>query len=565
MTTSAEPSTISPSAAPRVAGNKGWLRRIDRQLLFVLALAALLVIPRTLLIAHAHTETVDEEYHLYFGLRGLHLDLDRAKLNDPPTGEALVALPYRLLGLPPIQGSVMHGRAVSVETLMLLVALWKAMLFVPFVGVVFVWVRRVFGLAGGWLAAGLICFDPNFAGHLAPAALDVIGVEGIVIATFAWWRYFERQTITRLILASMLLTFALTLKHTAIILPGIVVLIGACFWIGRRHEQRAIRQLRHSAIAIVVGLAALTLFSGGVRQPAISKPWRQDHPKMGDLIDRKLPAGWYIGSLTHAIHHGDRGHRSFLLGERGRHGWWSYFPIVATYKVPIPHFVLGGIALASFFWRRPRFEEIGLVLPAAAFGVFIAQSGINIGFRHILPAYAFVLMWIGGRSMVLPPRGRWLSLAIAAIGAIHVISWHPNYLSYLNWPRQRVWTQINDSNLDWGQALKQVRRWIDRRPNDGRPIYISYFGKTPHAYYLGDRVTYLPSTGPLPSSGLLIIGPTQLMHVYDDEKTYRPLQKRDPIVVIGGSMPVFDLDALAASRRSTNAAAAAAGQPNKDR
>lgn len=523
--------------------------------------AALIVMPRTLLIAHAHTETVDEDFHLYCGLQALYRDLDVVKLNDPPTGEALIALPFRLLGLKTIYhtiGTAIHDQPVSAETLRLLVAGWKAILFIPFVGVVFSWTRKLFGTAGAWLAAGLVIFEPNFAGHIAPATLDVIGVEGIVIACYAWWRYFERQTILRLIVAALLLALALTLKHTAVILPGVVALMWACFWIGRRSEQRLGRQLRHVGITIVVVAAAITLLSGGIQRPMMLKAWRKNHPELAATLERPLPAGWYIGSLANASNHSDRGHRAFLLGEYSRHGWWSYFPIVATYKVPIAVFVLGGFAIASLWRRRLTFDEIGLLLPMIALGFFVIQSGMNVGFRHMLPAYAFGLMWIGGRSLVWTGRLRWAPIGVAAIGAIEVASWHPNYLSYINYPRERVWTQISDSNLDWGQGLKQVREWIDARPADGRPIYINCFDDVAYDYYLGKRATFLPSEGPLPRSGLLIIAPTQLMHVYDEAKTFVPLQKVDPVAIIGDAMLVFDLDALSKADRKARKARATA-------
>ncbi len=65
---------------------------------------------------------------------------------------------------------------------------------------------------------------------------------------------------------------------------------------------------------------------------------------------------------------------------------------------------------------------------------------------------------------------------------------HPNYISYFNFPRHKPYLAINDSNVDWGQSLKQVRDWIDSHPQQ-KPIYLRCFGRfeSPNIhYYLGD-------------------------------------------------------------------------------
>ena len=95
---------------------------------------------------------------------------------------------------------------------------------------------------------------------------------------------------------------------------------------------------------------------------------------------------------------------------------------------------------------------------------------INIGLRHFLPAYVFMLL-LASRSLWKPGRGTtitaWAALAVAAL---HVLAYHPDYLSYLNLPRDRAYLSISDSNIDWGQSLKQVRAWIDRNAPPGRPV-----------------------------------------------------------------------------------------------
>ena len=79
-----------------------------------------------------------------------------------------------------------------------------------------------------------------------------------------------------------------------------------------------------------------------------------------------MPAGAYIGSMINGGAHADRGHAAFLLGERSKGGWWYYFPVVATYKVPLGVAALVLLAIASLFFLRPRFEEWSPLLPFIA-------------------------------------------------------------------------------------------------------------------------------------------------------------------------------------------------------
>ena len=41
---------------------------------------------------------------------------------------------------------------------------------------------------------------------------------------------------------------------------------------------------------------------------------------------------------------------------------------------------------------------------------------------------------------------------------------------------------LDDSNVDWGQSLKQVKAWIDDNAN-GAPVHLAYFGSFPPEGY----------------------------------------------------------------------------------
>ena len=132
---------------------------IDRGLLLVLLLAGAVVVPRSFLIARAHSESYDDDYHLKRGLlfltRGLsasEVDLERpaagrgpdrtADAGDEPARRTRPA-DDRLYDAP--------GRA---ETIAIRTAMWNSMLFLGFLAVVCCVVSTDVRLALGRLGRG---------------------------------------------------------------------------------------------------------------------------------------------------------------------------------------------------------------------------------------------------------------------------------------------------------------------------------------------------------------------------------------------------------------------------
>jgi hypothetical protein len=543
-----------------------FLRRLlaDRSLLLVLLLATLIVFPRSALIATAHSESVDDEYHLVRGVRFLVGGLKNTPLNDPTLGETIIALPLWLLGAKPYGdpgnpikfGLVLHGQSVSPEVFLMCVAMLKSALFVPFVAFCFAWIRRLYNERAGWAAAVLLLIEPTISAHVTPAALDVIGFEAIVIACWCWWRYFARPTWATLSIAAAVSGATMLIKHTAVIMPFVALAYAVLWCVFRRDAGEPIigwirARWIHGVAAGLIAFVTLVIFSGGfvkVPKPESAK----DGTLAAKIYDTPWPGGRYIRSLQTAMYHGQAGHTSWFMGHRNDHGSLAYYPVVALYKVPIPllaFIALGGISL---IFVRPRFEEWALVVPMLLLAVLITTGGINIGFRHAIPVVGLLLL-LSTRVLLIEARwAAWLVTALLAITTVDVARWCPNLISYLNWPRQRVWMDIADSNLDWGQGLKQIRTWIDAHKNDkryrGRTIWVRPFGLTYSPainYYLGDRVKIVDRNGPVPTHGILIISPSFVVGLFHAPGMYDFLRDRDPVTSIGGGANlVFDLDQI---------------------
>lgn len=524
-------------------------------------LAAIVIIPRSALIIRSHSDYYDDQYHLIRGMRFLADKLGRKtpELNDPPLGEALTAMPVWWACVRNISGDIIYGQTrVNPEMLRMRIAIWKSVLFLPMIAVAFVWLRKLYGVRSAWMGMIALTFEPTLAAHIPTGGVDVLGLEGIVLGCFFTWLYFERPTIVRLIFAGASIGVALLLKHTAAIFP-LVALLMAVLWTWRERGSAIMGKFkplkiigwRAAQVALLGAVAFLALWAivrFDVSQPVYPAKFKDARPTVDRLLQNRYPAGVYIGSLMTAVSHADRGAPGYLFGERSMHGWWYYFPVVATYKVPIGLIALMILGAASLLIVKPKWGEWSLLLPLIAWTLFLMNSGINIGWRHFLAPYVMLVMLacrVGAIDRRAWQIAAWTCIVVASI---HAALWHPNYLSYFNFPRHKPYLNVSDSNVDWAQSLNQTARWIDRNSQAGRPIYILPFARPESPaipFYLKDRATILKLEDPPPTSGILIISSVWESGANDGKRRYRWLHRAAPIASIGGgAMQVYDLDQI---------------------
>jgi tetratricopeptide (TPR) repeat protein len=106
-------------------------------------------------------------------------------------------------------------------------------------------------------------------------------------------------------------------------------------------------------------------------------------------------------------------------------------------------------------------------------------SSLNIGARHILPVYVFLCVLLAGAAVGLMRSARVWRYVIVVLVIGHVASalWvYPNSIAYANelWggPSQ-THRYLSDSNTDWGQQLKAVKKYLDER--DIKQCWFAYF------------------------------------------------------------------------------------------
>jgi hypothetical protein len=445
---------------------------------------------------------------------------------------------------------------------------------------VFLWTKRLFGRAPAFLALFLCVLSPDLLGHGPLVATDVALALFLFIAVALFDLATEKATPIRVLSTGVAAGAALASKFSA---PVVFLILGALAaalalrsepvrdFRDRLVEGLGARALHLLLVLAIVAVAALVVlwasygFDGRVsRDPVLEASLRAAVGPPSTATERVAVALGglvpedYVRGLLFVLENA-KGRSTFLRGELSAAGFPSYFLWTFLLKTPLPlfGFLALSIALAPRLGAR---TTLFLAVPLAVYGALALTSRLQIGHRHLLPLYPFLFVVAGRAVSVLarrPAQARAGALALGALCAWYALGTlrlHPDYLAYFNelaGGPGSGWRSLVDSNLDWGQDLPGLKRWMDAHGVDR--IKLSYFGSADPAYY-GIDAELLPSTmSPHPTrvvrevrpGDLVAISATNLQGVYLDPED-RPLMDRfralRPVASIGYSILVFRAD-----------------------
>jgi hypothetical protein len=451
--------------------------------------------------------------------------------------------------------------------------LYRARFMIVLLGVVlgvllFCWAREWLGTRAAIAALAFYTLEPNIAAHASLVTTDA-GVACFMFgAVYFLWRTCRRASAGNIAGLTAFFTLAIVSKFSAILLwPIVVVLLGIA--------SLRLRMLPVSKACAIVVLLTASAWIGiwavyGFRYaPSSSATWlfrfqdldplRERVPRLTAIVawvdsNRLLPNVFTQGFLIGQAKAQTRS--AFLAGDFSNTGWWYFFPIAFLIKTPIVTILLllKGL-VASRPWQISRLGTATFaIVPIALYMASSMFSRLNIGLRHILPIYPFVLLLCAMAAKDLLDRrrsGAKIVVALTAIWALEVGWNYPDNLAFFNalvgGPRHGA-EYLVDSSLDWGQDLKPLKRWMDR--NGVGHVGLTYFGSADPAYYKID-CTYLPGSPFFvpPESireprlpGYVAASVTNLSGVYVDPRSrdfYEPLRSRTPVASIGKSINVY--------------------------
>lgn len=449
---------------------------------------------------------------------------------------------------------------------------------------VFAAAREMFGTGAAFVALALLTFEPNLLAHGALVTTDA-GISCFMFATiYAFYRYAKAPSLWRLLLVGVAAGLALAVKHSGIFVFPMLFLLAVCEVIRQRVAAKrnaeaaagtgkSVLRFAASLVAVtVVALAVLWAFYG-FRYQARPEGLELSPPLAQYAAGLKPHEAWVISTmaswrvLPESYLYGMADVRltadfytSFVLGKTYAHGVWFYFPVVFVIKSTLAFLALLLLAAAAVLTRRLNCwrEVLFLAVPPAFYFLVAVNAATNIGVRHILPIYVFVSALAGGAAWVFIRRGRKWTYAVLALLLFHAASSalaFPHYIAYSN----ELWggpsnthKYLSDSNADWGEQLKAVKKYLDARGvKECRFVYFAE-GVAEPAYY-GIPCKPLPTINtlwlnqrievPAAIDGPVLISASNLAGFEFGPGTLNPYeqfkQMRPTAIVVGGVF-VFD-------------------------
>jgi 4-amino-4-deoxy-L-arabinose transferase-like glycosyltransferase len=509
------------------------------------------------------SQTSDEGRQLLSGYTYLTSGHFTVAIEHPPLLKLLWALPVWFLHPSAPHGGdawlaavdfLYHNR-VSADA-MLMAGRFSAIAVSVMLGLAIAfWARRHFGVGPALFAVFLFAADPNFLANGRYIKNDVGASLMIFAATMIWGDYLMHPTRKRLWLSGLVVGLALATKNSALILwPAMLLLYVLHRWQQRR-PFAAMECVRSLGTAAIIAFAVIFLVYGFEVTPAGSSPQfaMRIFPAASWLKHVPVPAlGYFRGIGNLGLRQaGSALEVSYLLGRQSASGWWYMTPVAFAVKTPLAELALFGMVLAVVArrLRTLRLREMDfrwllfLVTPVCYLAAALLAHS-NVGERHLLPLYPFLFVFSAGVLLAAPvPKWRWAG--VAACGLLLIVETgfvHPHYLAFFNalaggpaGGRE----YLVDSNLDWGQDVGNLKRYMDEHRIPG--VCISYYGWADLDYY-GIRHRELPDVRDSVTADQLdcvaAISATNLA-VYPDR--FAGLAQLEPDARIGYSIYVYDL------------------------
>jgi hypothetical protein len=539
-------------------------------------------------IAWKKSNTWDESAHILAGYAHLKEGMDfLAPRHHPVFGRLLTALPLTMLdldfkpsvNLPEAPGSdffpysleFLFENKVDGRKLLFLTRLPIILLGTVLGLYVFLFARTVWGENGAYLALFLYTFSPNILAHSSLATTDLTMTALFFIATYHLYRMaIKGVTFLRVLVCGVTMALAFATKHTAILLLPLFLV---SFFLNLKKDNALKLLTGYLFMGVVAyitiwGVYGFRFHSESPYYTGLDWEWFQGSSTgrlFGILREwRALPES-YLYSMAGSLAGASGGRTAFLVGQYSTEGWWHYFLVAFLIKTPVATIFF---LIAAFLYisrdRDERLKGVLLLLPVFLIITTMSIQRVNIGLRHMLPAYPFIFTFIGYCPSIVTLSRRaaagvfylfclWYFYAVAAI--------HPHQLAYFNefiGGPKNGYKYLVDSNLDWGQDLVGLKEYMDKNNID--TVKLAYFGLSDPEYY-GIRYEYLPSyvifeprnvKDVVPPEGYFAISATMLQGVYLGERDYyRIFKELRPVDMIGYSIFIYRFDRKGAEGSSS--------------
>lgn len=448
------------------------------------------------------SQTFDESAHILAGYQYWHERDFAANPEHPPLVKLVATLPLFLLplkapALPPAnskRGTYLRAKQLIYENdadaILLRTRLAASTFALLLAAVVFLCGYEMFGPWAALLSLILLVFEPNILANGPLVTTDIAASCFIFAAVYTFYRYAKQPNTWRLAVCGLATGLAFAAKHSTVLLLPILVGLAIVEVVAAKRDRWVAGSRLTAALVAVFAIGIVELWAfytfrfdarphGEALVPTFNAFAHTLHSPLQTAVilwlarHHALPQSWLWGLIDVLVVTGGRA--AFLLGKIYPIGQWFYFPAAFAIKSTISLLTLLLIAPLLSMWRGGRFrrEAIFLLLPPAIYMAFSMTQGLNLGVRHILPVYPFLIVLAGAAAASMASHSRPALYSVAALLLFHAgSSAHsfPNYLTYSNelaGGPANTWRLLDGSNADWEQGFKQLATYIkDRKISD---------------------------------------------------------------------------------------------------
>ncbi|MFA7309087.1 MAG: glycosyltransferase family 39 protein [Patescibacteria group bacterium] len=460
--------------------------------------------------------------------------------------------------------------------------------------------RYLVGVRAAVLGTVLLAFSPTLLGHNHFVTTDV----GVAILTFlslfSVCYSLEKKTRVSFAVSALITGLALSAKFSAFLILPVIFLAYTVFTVRdvvaqkeKVHIKKVLYVLLKRAGELIVFMAlAYTV----VWLVYVFAMYNMPADKIQELVTVAIPSKGllqelllrfssnpvlkyfvqYVVGFIMVLHRVDGGNTTFLLGNVTNQSFKWYFPFAFIVKETVGFLVLFALTILVFTrsvsWNKlvSRFSSgrkaadwiiytiksldvsqlftISSIVFVFIYLYFSITGNLNIGIRHLMPVLPFlyfitakqISIWLGSRF-----SWRTIFVGLCIIGTVSsVIISAPYYLAYFNelsGGRNSGYKLLTDSNLDWGQDLVRLKKFMN--DNNIPKIKLDYFGGGLPEHYLGTSYEKWSSQKG-ETSGWVGVSATYLQnsrwyHIHNNEPDYDWLRSKKPFTIIGGSILIY--------------------------
>jgi hypothetical protein len=442
---------------------------------------------------------------------------------------------------------------------------------------------EVYGRKGGLFSLLLYILNPSIIAHSGLLTIDIGASCAILLSIYCFWKHLEKRSPHSTLYAGITLGLAQLSKFTALLLYPIffiiITIIAVSRFLFENSSNRAgltvSSDTNRSLLLEDIGLFSLIvfisilvinagyLFSGSLLPVGEYHFSSQGLKTFSSLLFQSFPVPLpydYLDGFDSqlVISEGSNPfYSSYLMGEYSLTGWWYYYLIAFFVKTPPALLII--LSLAIYLHIKTGLRDnlpanLCLWVPITAYLLYFSFfTRIYIGIRFILPVFPLIFIAAGITCKSPLSTGKKMSIFINAMIVfcfLSVIFSYPNYLSYFNAisggpGRGHEW--LIDSNLDWGQDLPELKKYMDH--NKIESIKLGYFGRVdPELYGIkytlpGQKVEkglYGISINFLKGKPYYLLDNKNKKLIYADSGYFKDYSTLKPFTVINNTIYIFD-------------------------